>query len=144
MIRNLTKPSAAAPSEATDILIISSAPPGGSPLLDMLEQCGFSARTVSGLVDVLKAAKLFAPQAVILDTEHPGVDMGADHVIRMLRLTHPNLSVIALFDAPSRKARSVADEFGISALFKPLVAEDLTTALHRCGIHSGVEAACTA
>jgi DNA-binding response OmpR family regulator len=144
MIRTLTKPSAAAPSEASDILIISSAPPGGSPLLDMLKKCGFSARCVSGLVDVLKAAKFFAPQAVILDTEHPGVDMGADHVIRMLRLTHPNLSIIALFDAPSRKARSVAAEFGISTVFRPLAARELTTALQRCGIQSGVGAACTA
>lgn len=144
MIGNPSKSSVAAPAEAADILIISSAPPGSSPLLDTLKKCGYSARSVSGLVDVLKAAKFIAPQAVILDTEHPGVDMGADHVIRMLRLTHPNLSIIALYGAPSRKARAVAAEFGISLVFTPFVAKDLTTVLQRCGIHTASEVTCTA
>jgi DNA-binding response OmpR family regulator len=122
------------PPDVVDILVVN----GGEPcvsarLCDLLGESGARVRIVTGLASVLRIAKTRTPRAVIIDMTLPTQGMGADHVVRILRQTHPLLPIVAHCATVNRRIESIASEFSIPLLVSPFGAEELLAALRQCG-----------
>ncbi|WP_129780399.1 DNA-binding transcriptional response regulator [Peristeroidobacter soli] len=92
------------------------------------------------LVDVIKAARADPPAAVILDLASadvgadPNTRMGADHILRVLRQTYPDLCVVALAGHAGTKQQMLLQEFRVPVLTKPFASADLLRILGDHGV----------
>jgi len=119
-------------------------PPGGKILIleqaslptcttaDCLRSQGFRTERVNGLAEVMKHARILMPAVVIIDLDMPAV--GTDHAIRVIRLLHPTVPLLALSSTLERRTSELASEFKLPLLGTPCTQAALLSALEALGV----------
>ena len=108
---------------------------GSSPtcsIADFLTTQGFQAVKVKGLTDLIKHARILTPAAVIIDLDL--TTLGFDHVVRVLRGTHPTVPLLALSNTLERWTAELVREFNVPLLIKPCADTTLLAALDILGV----------
>lgn len=120
-------------AEATNLLVMDRDPVSAAELHDMLEQCGWSCTVVSSVAGILKTIKSCRPPAVVVRAalDHP--DFGGDHIVRVLKQTHPRLPIVITSTELNRRVAAIRDEFAVPCLIEPFDAAELFAALDEAG-----------
>ena len=109
----------------------------------MLAEQGLETSPQARLTDVIKAARAQLPAAVILDLasadagSDPNTRMGADHILRVLRQTYPDLCVVALAAQTSAELVMLSREFRVPLLTGQFDSDTLLAILESHGVTGG-------
>lgn len=119
-------------SSSGKILVIEKALPVSCSTADFLRSQGFQSERVNGLAEVMKHARILMPAAVIIDLDLPTV--GTDHAIRVIRLVHPAVPLLALSSTLERRIAELVSEFHLPILSTPCTHAALLAALELLGV----------
>lgn len=124
------------PSPGGKLLIVENASQPTCSTAAFLQREGFQTQTMTGLAEVMKQVRILTPAAVIIDLDLTTV--GTDHAIRVMRLVHPAVPLLALSSTLGRQACELAREFNLPLLSTPCNHAALMAALEVLGICSAL------
>ena len=122
------------------IFLIAQEPRTSRRIAKILSAQGLETLPQARLADVIKAARARLPAAVILDLasadagSDPNTRMGADHILRVLRQTYPDLCVIALAAQKSAQLEMLSREFRVPLLAGRFESDALLAILESHGV----------
>ena len=130
----LTRPEKNASSKRTRVLIVDDHPEVASSLTRLMRLLGYDVRAELNPLDAVAAAKEFQPEIALLDIGLPVMDgyaLAAELRARLGDMT-PVLIALSGYNQPRDQRHSQAAGFA-AHLTKPIDADDLVSALDRCG-----------